>query len=241
MTLTVTNRGENNDTTPDITLTPSGNLAAGSMAVLIIGGDNRQGNDVLLDGTITDTQGNTWTVQQQCSDNAGTTRTSVELYVATTNQDGGALTTSDTITVPIWDSNGYVVVGLWEVAGSVGTPTYKAGNKSVETNSDTVQITTDSITSEHALIAATCWEYSGTPTADSDTTNGSWSTQMYEQRGSFSSGVGIVSQYKVVTGTGTQSYDVTLPAAVSWYAAWIEVEEVTAPTGIPVYLIGSAL
>jgi hypothetical protein len=138
------------------------------------------------------------------------------------------VTTSDNVTVTIATTVANRLAIIWEVSGAGGTPTYVASApvSDLLTSGQTgtaVSVTSSSITSGDAIIA---WNGGRDTTAlsasDTDTTNGSWSTVVSLGAAAANR---LATQNKVVTGTATQTWDLTLGASVAWECGWVQVRE----------------
>lgn len=239
MALTGTDRGSgtHNTAATSFTVTPASNLTAGAMAVLCVAADNAAASGVAFGTwTVTDTKSNTWTKRQDALNDPGAASAGVEGAIFTTPQNGGALTTSDTITVSFGsDSPVAKAWTLMEVTAAAGSsPAYVTGGTGTTgTGTTAPTITTGSIPANEMVIGALFVE-SGTTqtfTGDADTSSGSWSAQQTNKIGSTTSGVGITSQRKVVSATATQTYNPTLGLSGDLALAWIEVKEVTNASG----------
>lgn len=228
MALSGTQRGTGSDTVSSTTatVTPSGNLAASSWAVLVIACDNSETNGVAhTTFTVTDTKSNTWTRRISPLQDPGSASQGVEGAIFTTAQNGGALTTGDTITIT-WGVNTTANTAvLWEVTTS-GTISYVTGGVGSGSSTTTPTVTTGSITSGDMVIGGLFVE-SGTAvvTGDSDTSNGNWSAAHNIQAGSGTTGMLTSSQYKTTTGTATQTYNPTLDIAADCIAGYIVLTE----------------
>src|SRR5262245_5932969 len=102
MALTGTDRGTgtHNTAATSFTVTPASNLTAGALAVLCIAADNAHSSGTnFTTWSVTDTKGNTWTLRQDALNDPGAASAGIEGGIFTTAQNGGALTTGDTITV----------------------------------------------------------------------------------------------------------------------------------------------
>lgn len=233
MAITGAGRGEGSDSTAatTFTLSPASNLTAGAMAVLSVGADNSEASGVAHTVfTVTDDAGNTWTRRVSALYDPGGINAGVEGGIFTTPQDGGTLTTSSVITVTFAVATTYKVWTLTEFTAG-GTIDFVTGGANTGANTTTPTVTTSSITSGNAVLASTFAEMgtgaSQTVTEDSDTTNGSWSSpqQTAHVGGSGAAAQEIATQYKITTGTGTQSYDPVLGTATDVILGWIELTE----------------
>lgn len=229
MALSGTARGTNTEASADTsaTIAPSGNLAASSWAVLVVAVDNADTNGQAHGTfTVTDTKSNTWTRRQSPLYDPGAASAGVEGGIFTTAQNGGTLTTGDTITVTLGVNTTNKVIALWEVTTS-GTISYVTGGDGTGSNTATPTVTTGSITSGDMVIgglfseAGTAVTYTG----DSDTSNGNWSTQQTASVGSGSLGMGLTTQWKTTTGTGTQTYNPVPSAATDNITSYIVLTE----------------
>jgi hypothetical protein len=232
MALTGTSRGQggNNTASASLAFAPSGNLAAGSMAVAVIACDNAGsgGASSAITG-VTDTKGNTWTRRVNPIFDNGAASAGVELCFWTTPQNGGALTTGDTITVAFSPNVTAKNWALHEVVPGAGnTVSYITGAAGTGSTTGTPTVTTSSITSGDMVIGGGASESASTWTGDGDSTNGSWSAQQANGAGTGTSGNALTTQRKIVTATATQTYNPTL-TSVDVILGWIQLREVTPP------------
>lgn len=224
MGLTGTNRGSgsHNSSSTSFTLSPTSNFSAGSWAVIVVVADNGGGgsNDFT---SVTDDAGNTWTLRR--TPVRGTSSLDgVQGLIATTNMAVGALTTSSVITVSTTNNATAKVWGLIEVSSSGGTISYLQGANGTSGTGTAISVVTSSITNGNIVIGLAGIERGSTTfLADSDSTNGSWSTSQTATVGSTSSGMAFNSQFKVVNATGTQTYNVTASGASDFVSCWIEL------------------
>lgn len=224
MGLTGTNRGSgtHNSSSTSFTFSPSGNFTSGSWAVVVVVSDNGGGssNDFT---SVTDTDGNTWTLRRQPV--RGTSALDgVQALIATTPMNGAALTTGSVITVSTTNNGTAKVWGLIEVGVSGGTISYSTGANGTAGTGTAISVVTSSITNGNIVIGLAGIERgSATFIADSDTTNGSWSTSLTQTVGSTSAGMAFNSQFKVVNATGAQTYNVTASGASDFVSCWIEL------------------
>ena len=239
MAITVTHRGDFTSTaTGDTTFSPASNLAAGSLAVLVIAADNSGANGTSNNITaVTDTNGNTWTKRNAPIYDNGAANEGAQGAIFETAMTGGTLTTGSTITVDYNGTGPPSDVGtLYEVVPTSGsfTITYVTHADGVGATTASPTITTGSITSGNLLIAAGAAEQGTTSTftADSDTSNGNWSAQTLVEIGSGTAGMTLVSQYKVVTATATQTYNPVSDTTPDVVLFWIEYTEVASATDV---------
>ena len=200
------------------------------MAVLCLGHDNTDvggaGPAVL---SIADTKLNTWTVRQAIVNDPGAADQGVIGEIWTSAQNGGALTTGDSITVTYAGSPTQGGHCLFSIAGA-GTPTYVGGGAETAAGPTTPTITTASIPVGDAVIGFITREGADAPSAynPGDSGNGTWSTAQEAHLGSGNTGHQLHAQYKVqTTGASTQVYDATVQARDSC-ELWVSVNDVVA-------------
>lgn len=238
MAITGTDRGtayiSTNATTG--TFSPASNFAAGSWAVCCIALNNSQsGGGAYSTLTLTDSLGNTWTRRISPLYNAGPgTNTGVEGAIFTTPMDGGTLTTGTVLTITTSTATARRAVTLMEIVPTSGSNlAYVDGGVSTGSNTAGPTVTTSSITSGNMVIAACFNEWEAAPTShDGDTTNGSWSTAQSDGGGTTAAGMWVSSQRKVVTATGTQTYNLTLDSTSDVILGWIQITETGAGTTV---------
>lgn len=247
MSLTGTDRGTGNSTTgaTSIACSPTSTIAQNSLGVLAIAYDNSgtSGADPYSGGSsFTDSVGNTWNNRNGITFDPDVADGGVCIRIFTSGMLVAALTSSDTVTISFSATVPCKAWAFHEVTGSVGTPTYVTGGSSTATLGAGIAMTTGSITNTDMVICAGGYESNSATTGDSDTTNGSWSTQQTDVANTGTSGTSIrvTSQRKVVSATATQSYNISLVADHA--AAWIEVSEVIGtPTPNSLSLMGVGL
>lgn len=240
MALGLTNRGSGNHnaSATSFTLSPASNLAAGSWAVLCVAADNSASGGATNNITsVTDSIGNTWIARRTPVFDNGGASAGVQGAIFTTDQAVGALQTGTVITVNFGAATTAKTWTLTEVtAAAAEVISYVTGGDKAAGATGTALTTgaTASIASGDAVIAAFFIEAGTTQSlsaADTDTTNGSWSTNQYNEIGSTTSGSVIVSQGKVVTATGTQTYDVTLGISSDHHGSYIVLHATEARSG----------
>ncbi len=185
--------------------------------------------------SISDDLGNTWTPEQTLKYDPGAASAGLMVRIYSTPQDVGTLTTSTVVTfggVPATTAT-YAFI---QFAGDAGSTLAVVGG-AIGTGSSTSNptITTSSIPSGDAVVGVVGVRYAGTAytwTADSDTSNGSWSTaQLKNSTGLSNPSWALCSQFKVVTGTGTQTYNPTLSTSLASGPAWVQIHETAGAIG----------
>lgn len=239
MALLGTNRGVGSNATgaTSVAITPTQVFTAGSFAVLALAYDNAgsQGSDPYT--SISDTAGNVWTSRVNVLNDPGAASAGSTLRIFTCTV--GTLNLSTTITVNFNASTTNKTWTFTEFTSNVvdGVPTF--GTSATATGGTTTPtITSSSITSGDVIFGAMANEGNATVTADSDTTNGTWSTQQTTSVGAGTGGMQVASQYKITTGTGTQTYNLTLSAAGDWSIGWMSITEVIGGSFDPFGMLG---
>lgn len=237
MAITATVRYSNGGTSSEtaFTFSPSSNFTAGTFAVLFVAADNSATNGASNNITsVTDSLGNTWTKYQSPLYDPGSANQGIQGGVFTTSMDAGTITTSTTISVNFESVIAAKVVVLHEVAPTTGYRiVYSSSGDGSGTTSELFSETTGSITANNIVLCACFMEgYYPLGYADSDTTRGNWSSRTSIGAGALTSGVNLVTQYKVVTGTGTQTFNVSVSLVCDMTGSWIELSEVPASAGL---------
>ena len=210
MAITVTERGTANDATAgtSLAIVPASNCTAGATMVLWIALDNSGFGGGPTSCSVTDTKSNTWTGRLSGTRDPGNAGEGITLRCFTTAQNGGALTTGDTITATLGD-NSVGCLTLDEIVGSVGAISFINGAAS-SGNSGTPSIVSDVLAIGNAILAACAIEDGEGSAYDADTTEGSWSDGQGDSTGGVSpddTQASLNSQSKVVTGAGAQTYN----------------------------------
>lgn len=231
--LTVTNRGtfSAGGSSTSIVYVPTSTIASGTFAVMLIvtpnsgtGGSTK----IFTTTSFSDSVGNTWTRRIDALYDPGAAGAGVEI-AAYTSPITTQITTSDNATVTLSTSTANRIAIVWEVSGANGTPTYVTsaavsdGLTSGQTGT-AVSVTSSSITSGDAILAWNGGKDNNTWTMDSDTSNGSWSTAVQVANAANR----FATQNKVTTGTGTQTWDVTMGSSAAWECGWVQVREASA-------------
>lgn len=232
MALVGTNIGTGGNITSatTIAIVPPTNFTSNTLAVLALAYDNSgpSGSDPY--SSISDSVGNVWTVRtaglnDPAAANAGSTLRiftspiSNLLTTSTITVTFGTATVAKSWTLTQFSSN---TVGLTADVLSTGINTTGA--------TTTPSSNATSVTNGNAIFGAMANEGNATVTADSDTLNGSWSTQQTIANGTGTSGMQVASQFKIVNATGNQTYNLTLSASGNWTVSVITIQEITAPT-----------
>lgn len=215
------------------------NSAAGSFLVLFVAADNSSsGGSTNNITSVTDSLGNTWTKQQGPVYDTGSANNGIQGAIFTTPMDAGVVLTSSTVTINFGDSTTAKAFLMFEVVPDTGyrIEYVQSGDDTAGATTSSPSLTTGTITSGNVVFGAFFCEYGSgaSATQDSDTTNGSWSTYESALGGVGTTGVTVYAQHKIVTGTGTQTYNITF-TSTDIHGSWIELAEVL-NTSIPVIM-----
>lgn len=231
-TLTGTDRGSgnHNSASATLTVTPTSNFTASSFGVLCIALDNSgtAGNTLISPTTASGSDGSTWTIRPNSLFDNGAASAGVEVVIYTSNST--SLTTAQSITVT-WTSTTPTAKAwtLTEVGKSAGNIIIvRTSNVNIGATTGTPTFASDpTVNSGEMIIGMGGAESANTWTGDSDTTNGSWSTQQSNAAGTGATGMSITTQRKIVTATGTQAYNPTLTSA-DVMLAYVILQEIPA-------------
>lgn len=239
MALVGVNRGVNSNGTAatSVAIVPGTNFTANSFAVLAVAYDNSGGGGSDPFVSIADNAGNTWTSRAAALNDPAAANAGSTLRIFTSSI--GTLTTGNTITITFSNNTTAKAWSLTEFTSSVsgGVPTFLTSAVGIGSNTAPT-ITSSSITSGDVIFGAMANEGNATVTADSDTLNGTWSTQQTTSVGTGTGGMEVASQYKITTGTGAQTYNLTLSATGDWSIGWISITEIVATSFDPFGMLG---
>ena len=213
LTVTARGTGGNNSAGSTLTVTPASNLAAGSTAVLCLAADNANAGRPNVPASIVDSAGNTWFRKAHLGGPSPNTLPENSFYAAYLST---AFTTSDSLVITFVNFTTAKAWALWEIApasGKLAIPKHAAMSKRMSTTGTPTLATAVNPSKNDAIIAMGGAESGDTWIGDSDTTNGSWSTKQSAGFGSGAAAMSVISQYKVVTAEGAQTYDPTLTSA----------------------------
>lgn len=240
--LTGTDRGSGNNNTAgaSLTVTPTSNFTTSSFGVLCIALDNSgaAGNNLISPATASGGDGSTWTRGPNSLFDNGAASAGVEVVIYTSNNT--SLTTAQSITIT-WSSTTPTAKSwvLHEVTAGAGKiiSTRIGDIGTGATTGSPVFASNPSVNNGEMIIGMGGSESSDTWSPDSDTTNGSWSTHQHNVAGSGTTGMAITSQRKIVSATGTQTYNPTLTSA-DVILAYIVLQELNAGGLRRVVIIG---
>ena len=226
MALTISELGKNNSATSTATLvvTLTQGASIGDMIVVCVAADNQGSAGAISIASVTDSKSHTYTSRVSRNNDPGTASSgaSVAIFTAPVTT---AMTTSDTVTINFSPNTTSKAAVLWEIAaGATEFPKYLSNGGSTGSGTNPSLVST-SIGSGDAVIYALAAESNATLTGDSDTTNGNWSTLYTDvgNTGTSLTSMRVGSQYKVTTGTATQTWNTTLTTS-DWAISYIVVD-----------------
>lgn len=226
-TWTATPRGNGNNKTTGNTyaFSPASNMNPDTVIILRMHCDNSaaSGASPVSSSTVTDTQGNTWTrVVSQNRTAASAPNDGLTGVIWATLQDGGTLTTSDTITVTF---NAGVSVPaktyfLTEFSSDIHPKAvYSVDDGGAQGGTGTAySFTTLSVPADGVVAVAGGAAYTGMPGDDTDTTRGSWAAGIGDATSGGVANTNVCTrvQHKAVTSSGTQTHNGTIGASSVW-------------------------
>lgn len=219
MALTITDLGNATSTSSSATLVTGATITAsvGDWLVALIAADNNGTSGAASLTSVQDSQSNTWTQRALINRTPGSAAgDGATLGVFVCEGVTNALS-SGTVTANFSPNTISKAIEVYRVQPGAGeTIQFVAcdatGNKSSTATHDAPTV---SVTNGDTIFGAAAIEETATPTGDSDTTNGSWSTLIARvaSTGLFASSMGCASQWKTVNATGNQSWAATTGSA----------------------------
>jgi hypothetical protein len=231
MALTIVQAGSNVSTTDTLTLSVSVTAAVGTMLVVCVAASNDAsgGGPSLID--VTDAAGNTYTSRGIINYDPGATSAGSTLGIFTAPITSALSAANVTANFnPLTIQTAMVIHKVTPAAGQ--TVTFRAQGAGATGNATSYSITASAVASGDTIFGAAAIETDDTVTADSDTTNGSWSAQYLAlaDGGADASTETIVAQYKTTTGAGDQTYDPTTVTGRDAAWNWITIYEAASET-----------
>lgn len=227
MALSVSLAGSNSGTTSSGNITLGGvNAAVGDLIVVAVAAANSGTSGASSIASCSDGGTNTFSKRGEINQTPGSASGDGATFAWFTAPVTGALSGA-TIQVNFSPNVAQKAITVYVVSatgGTIDTPTAGGGQTGA---SSTPSVTKGSVTSGYAFFGGVAAETDDGYTADSDTTNGSWSTLQDVQAdgGGDASAMQLATQYKIVTSTGGQTYNPTITGGASrdWAANWLEV------------------
>lgn len=215
MALTVTAGGTANSTSSSASLALNAGVRceAKDWIVVCVAADNNGTNGATSTTGVTDAAGNTYTLRADRLQDPGAAGDGVSLrvYVAPCTVP---LSATQQITVAFSPNTTSKAAAVWRIRPAASGAVNFLGESGTVAATANPTHTTASMSAGQLVIGATAAETNVTPTADSDTTNGTWSTAQVATANTGTAGTSAVltTQFKVVTATATQTYNTTLVA-----------------------------
>jgi uncharacterized delta-60 repeat protein len=206
--------GQSTTSSTTVVITTNATVPVGDFIVVNVASDNLSATTPTF--TATDSAGNTYTTQVQgarnASANAGVAGAIITAPVTTELASGGTITVTCSGAVVNQAAQASSYRGVGGLRGIVNIANGASTTASVTSNGS-------ALTGDLVLGAAAI-ESRGSITFDSDTVNGNWSAghnTISGGGGADASKVQIVDQYKIVTGDGAQTFNLT-NANTDWVA-----------------------
>lgn len=222
-TVTPTPTG-NNTTGKTFTMTSIGaDFAVNDMVVVMIAADNAgSGGNAANITSLADTAGNTWTERSNTWFDNGAASAGIEEAIYTCRVTN-AISSTDDLTITFNVTVVAKAVTIYKIAND-GTlrGEYVTTGTHAGATTGTPALTSGSVTSGDTLFYHIAREGNSTPTGDSDTTNGNWSTIAFAGYGTTTGGAIDASQWKTVTSTATQTWNPTFTSGDT-KASWITI------------------
>jgi hypothetical protein len=212
-----------------LSMSPNTAMVVGDTGIVLLTWSNSGSGGstkIFTQATFTDPKGNVWTRQLDAIYHPGAANSGVEIAAYTT-----PITTqigvTDSITVTASTATTSRIGYLYEARGLNGPPTFVAAAAACDgcttgQTSTTPGVTSSSITTGDAIVAWNGQKDNGAVTGSSDTTNGTWSPVGTVNA---STSFRISLQSKIVTGTGTIPWFISIANSVAWNSAWIQLRE----------------
>jgi hypothetical protein len=233
MALTISQAGSATSTTSSSTLvvTPTVSFSANDGVLVCIAADNSTAQGGLPFSSVTDSQSNTYTlvrsVKQQGASQNNLACGAIYFCVVQ-----NALSVSDSITVNLLNNTTAKAAVTFKIGAAANKKPSQISDNVFSPTGDASSSSrsTTTMTSGDALVFLLAIENNGVVTGDSDTTRGSWSSAYVANAdsGTALTSMQAFSQYKIVTGNGTQTWDTTFPSSSSFATAYATFREVAA-------------
>lgn len=210
MALTFANVTTANSTSSGATLTTGNISVAKNLWIIVaVAADNAGTNGAASLTSVTDSVGNSYqqlTLVNRTAGSAANDGTTLGIYLAKVS----TALSSGTITANFSPNTTCKAMNVKSITPGAGEKVTVVSTGSGSTGSGTAYSAGAlSVTNGYTIYGATALEQIAAATADSDTTNGSWSTEYTASAdtGSNSGSQSITSQQKTVTATGNQTYN----------------------------------
>ena len=237
-TLTISSLGSGTSTTSGATVSTGATITAAvnDWLVLLIAADNGGTSGASAISSVSATGGMAWdqrAIVNRTAASAANDGTTLGMFTLNLT----SALSSDTVTVNFSPNIASKAIQVYKVTPSAGSCVAIVGVDTVGTtgSSTTPSASAVTVTNGDVIFGATAQEANSGSTADSDTTNGSWSSLLERTAtpGGGTSAASQLSQYKTVTATGSQTYNTGIGAAADWAASYLILRAGPQPSCIP--------
>jgi hypothetical protein len=221
MAATITDLANGSSTSTSSTITTGATVTAtaadGDWLVVLITAANNTGIPTV--SSVTDGAGNSYTERLDVSISIipGSVGGPAAIYTAQVTSD----ITNGQITATLSGNALGRVIQVYRVRPGSGETVSYVSAASGSSSASTSHSTSVSVTNGDTIFCHACIATDSTWTGDSDTTNGSWSALIARIADLGSTGASTQSQYKTVTGTGTQDWAVTSGSSAYGVAQYV--------------------
>ena len=244
MALTISQAGSATSTTSSSTLvvTPTVSFSANDGVVVCIAADNSGTLGAISISSVSDSQSNTYTLIKSVRTSGSTVNglASAAIYLCSITN---AISTSDSITINFSPNTPAKAVVLYKIACASGKKPSDTNSGSTSPASDGTSrsYTTASISANDAVFMIAGIETNESVTADTDTLRGSWSSaySATADTGTLATSMQVVTQYKTVTSSGTQTWNLSWATSTSYCMAYATITEVAALSTVTKTATGS--
>ena len=244
MALTISQAGSATSTTSSSTLvvTPSVSFSQNDGVLVCIAADNSAISGEISISSVSDSQSNTYTLIRNVKTQGGSINglASAAIYLcAVTN----AISTSDSITVNFSPNTPSKAVVIYKIACASGKKPSNTNSSATSPSSDSTSLSRSTVTipANDAVFMVAGIETNESVTADTDTLRGSWSSaySATADTGTLATSMQVVTQYKTVTSSGTQTWNLSWATSTSYCAAYATITEVAALSTVTKTATGS--
>lgn len=232
MTITVANAGSVTGTS---TAVASASFAAGATfsrydaVVVLIASNNAGANGEISVTGVTDAKGHTYSQNiGHLKSNAVSANDSGSFHIFMAEVGASGLASTDNITISFSPNTSRFAAIVYRVVPSSGNRIAIRWLDSTDLfSTGPGPFVSASVNSGECIIYGVAGERYDDPSSDFDTTNGSWSTKwaLNSNSGTHTTSQTVSSQYKIVTGTGTQSWQQVWTADCDWEAGYVILQE----------------
>jgi hypothetical protein len=210
--------------------------------LVCITADNSAISGAISISSVSDSQSNTYTLIRNVKTQGGSINNlaSAAIYLcAVTN----AISTSDSITVNFSPNTPSKAVVIYKIACASGKKPSNISSGATAPVSDSTSLSRSTVTipANDTVFMVAGIETNESVTADTDTLRGSWSSaySATADTGTLATSMQVVTQYKTVTSSGTQTWNLSWATSTSYCAAYASITEVAALSTVTKTATGS--